>query len=68
MLNTLCGCGSHKIQPRQKSDSFLRVQFSSNGGMELARNFLQKQILFDRRVTAVVSEKLITPSPHLFAL
>lgn len=65
MLNTTLGSGSHRIEPRQKGDSFLRVHFTSKDEMEIARNLLHKQIFLGCKLTAVVSEKLITVSTLL---
>jgi hypothetical protein len=69
LLNTSLGVGSHRIKPRQKGDSFLRVEFRSKDEMGIARNLLHEQIFMGRKLTAEVSAKLITvstESPPLF--
>ncbi|PNF25197.1 hypothetical protein B7P43_G17783, partial [Cryptotermes secundus] len=55
LLNASLGIGSHRIEPRQKGDSFLRVHFSSKDEMEIVRALLHKQMFLGSRLNAVVS-------------
>lgn len=59
LLNTTLGIGSHRIEPRHKGDSVLRVSFRSKDEMDVARDILHKQIYMGCKLTAVVSGKFI---------
>jgi hypothetical protein len=60
LLNATLGIGSHRIEPRHRGDSVLRVQFRSKDEMDVARDFLHEQIYMGCRLRAVVSGKCIT--------
>jgi len=60
LLNTTLGIGSHRIEPRHRGDSVLRVHFRSKDEMDVARDILHKQIYMGCRLTAVVSGKFVT--------
>jgi hypothetical protein len=60
LLNTTLGVGCHRIEPRHRGDSVLRVRFRTKDDMDVARDILDKQIFMGCRLTARVSVKFKT--------